>query len=166
MLEKSSKQDAKVHDGEVLVCSTVSCKGAVEQGLNPPISKSQLVYSRRVKDEVDKQLLKNKDLLAEVVADIPVEGYSKEVIDTMNFALVVGLYWGGDDKRMLNLLSSIEMEKGELAAPKVKGKRELKNLDYSLNFEASGRRSSQAKCQRRQGFLGSKNAFSFSPEVQ
>jgi hypothetical protein len=36
-------------------------------------------------------LLKNKDLLAEVVADIPVEGYSKEVIDTMNFAPVVRL---------------------------------------------------------------------------
>jgi hypothetical protein len=48
-------------------------------------------------------LLKNKDLLAEVVVDILVEGYSKEVIDTMNFAPVVRLSWGGDDKRLSNL---------------------------------------------------------------
>ena len=107
------------------------------------------MYSRRFKDEVAKQLLKNKDLLAEVVANIPVEGYSKEVIDTMNFAPVVGLSWGGDDKRMLNLLSGIEKEQQELAAPKVKGKRELTNLDCSLNFEASSQRTTQAKCQRR-----------------
>jgi hypothetical protein len=79
---------------------------------------------------------------------------------------MVGLSWGGDDKRMLNLLSGIEKEKWELAAPKVKGKRELKNLDCSLNFEASSRRSSQAECQRWWGFLGSKNTFSFPLEVQ
>ena len=70
------------------------------------------------------------------------EGYSKEVIRTMNFALVVGLSWGGDDKRMLNLLSSVEKEKRELSASKVKGMRELKNLDCSLNLEASGRNMS------------------------
>ena len=96
----------------------VSSLGAVEVGLNPLVSKSQVVYAWRVKDEVSKQLLKNKELLAEVVADIPAEGYSKEVIRTMNFAPVVGLSWGGDDKRMLNLLSGIEKEKWELA-PKV-----------------------------------------------
>ena len=124
------------------------------------------MYSWRVKDEVAKQLLKNKDLLAEVVADIPVEGYSKEVIDTMNFAPVVGLSWGGDDKRLSNLFSVIEKQKRELAAPKVKGKRELKNLVCTLNFEARGWRSSQVTCQRRRGFFGSKNAFSFPPEVQ
>ena len=105
---------------------------------NPPVSKSLPVYSRRVKDEVAKQLLKNKDLLAEVVADILVEGYSKEVIDMMNFAPVVGLSWGGDNKRLSNLFSVIEEEKWELAAPKVKGKRELKNLECSWNFEARG----------------------------
>ena len=116
--------------------------GAVEVGLNPFVSKSQVVYARKVKDEVSKQLLKNKELLAEVVADIPAEGYSKEVIRTMNFAPVVGLSRGGDDKRMLNLLSGIEKEKRELAAPKVKGKRELKNLECSLNIEASSQRSS------------------------
>jgi hypothetical protein len=43
---------------------------------------------------------------------------------------------------MLNLLSKIEKEKWELAAPKVKGKRELENLECSFNVEASGQRSS------------------------
>jgi hypothetical protein len=62
---------------------------------------------------------------------------------------------------MLNLLSKIEKEKRELAAPKVKGKRKL-----TFNVEASGQRSLQAKCQHRRGFLGSKNAYSFPPEVQ
>jgi hypothetical protein len=45
LLEKSSKQDAEIDDGEVRVCSTVSSNGAVELGLNNPVSKSQLVYS-------------------------------------------------------------------------------------------------------------------------
>ena len=76
--------------------------GAAEVGLNLTASKSQVVYAWRVKDEISKQLLKNKEMLAEVVVDIPAEGYSKEVIRTMNFAPVVGLSWGGDDKRMLN----------------------------------------------------------------
>jgi hypothetical protein len=140
--------------------------GAAEVGLNPTVSKSQVVNARRVKDEISKQLLKNKELLAEVVVDIPAEGYSKEVIRTVNFAPVVGLSWGGDDKRMLNLLSKIEKEKRELANPKVKGKRELKNLECSFNIEASGQRSSQAKCRHRWGFLRSKNSYSFLPKVQ
>jgi hypothetical protein len=125
-----------------LLEKSVLSLGAVEVGLIPPVSKSQVVYARRVKDEVSKQLLKNKELLVEVVVDIPAEGYSKEVICTMNFAPVVGLSWVGDDKRMLNLLSGIKKEKRKLAAPKVKGKRELKNLEYSLNIEASDQRSS------------------------
>jgi hypothetical protein len=118
------------------------------------------------KDPKPVELIKNKELIADKVANMPTEGYPKEVIRTFNFAPVVGLSWGGEDKRMLNLLSEIEKEKRELAAPKVKGKRELKNLECSLNFEASGKRSSQAKCQRRQGSLGSKNVLSFPPEVQ
>jgi hypothetical protein len=100
------------------------------------------VYSWRIKDKVAKQLLKNKDLLSEVVADILVEGYSKEVIDMMNFAPVVALSWGGDDKRLSNLFSVIEKEKRKLAAPKVNGKWELKNLECPWNSEARGRRSS------------------------
>jgi hypothetical protein len=51
----------------------------------PPsfVSKSQLGYSRRVKEKVAKQLNKNKEMLAEVVVVNPgegVEGYSKEVL--------------------------------------------------------------------------------------
>jgi hypothetical protein len=97
-----------------LLEKSVLSLGVVEVGLIPHVSKSQVVYARRVKDEVSKQLQKNKELLAKVMADIPTEGYSKEVIHTMNFALVVGLSWGGDDKRMLNLLFGIEKEKQEL----------------------------------------------------
>jgi hypothetical protein len=127
--------------------TSVLSLGAADVGLNPTKSKFEVVHARRVKDEISRQLLKNKKILDEVVADIPAEGYSKEVISTMNFAPVVGLSWGGDDKRMLNLLSKIEKDKQELAAPKVKGKRELKNLECSFNVEVSGQRSSQAKCQ-------------------
>jgi hypothetical protein len=106
-----------------------------ELGLHSPASKSQRVYSRRVKEEeIAKQLLKNKGLIAEVVADCPVKGYSKEVMETMNFAPVMGLSWGGDDKRMMNLLSVILKEKKKHAAPTTK------------DLEAGDQRSSQVKC--------------------
>jgi hypothetical protein len=116
------------------------------------ISKSQLEYSQRVKEKVAKQLLKNEELLAKVVAETPVEGvegYPKVVLNAVNFAPVVGLSWGGDERRLLDLFSVIDKEKEPLIdffVPKVKGKRELKNLECSINFEARGRKSSQAKC--------------------
>jgi hypothetical protein len=31
------------------------------------------------------------------------EGYSKEVINMLNFASMMGLTWGGDDKSLLDL---------------------------------------------------------------
>jgi hypothetical protein len=68
----------------------------------------------------------------------------------------------------LDLFSVIEEEWEPIigvSAPKVKGKRELKNLECSINFEARGRRTSPAKCQHRWGVFGSKNVFSFPPEV-
>ena len=46
-------------------------------GLIPTVSKTQVVYARRVKDEISKQLLKNKEILSEVVAYILAEGFSK-----------------------------------------------------------------------------------------
>jgi hypothetical protein len=58
------------------------------------ISKSQLGYSRRGKEKVVKQLYKNKEMLAEVVVETPVEGvdgYSKGVVNAMNFTTDVGL---------------------------------------------------------------------------
>ena len=115
------------------------------------ISKSQLGYFRRVKYKVAKQLIKNKELLAEVVIDNPEEGveeYSKEVHRMMKMAFVVGMTWGGDNAKMLDLLSARER--------KAKGMRELKNLDCSV---------SSVKGQRRRGRVGSKNAISFPPEV-
>jgi hypothetical protein len=42
----------------------------------------------------------------------------------------------------------------------------IMEVQLYIIWVASGQRSSQAKCQRRRGFLGSKNAYSFSPEVQ
>jgi hypothetical protein len=61
---------------------SVLALGTVEVGLNSPVSKYEVVYARKVKDEVSKQLLKNKELIAEEVANISAEGYSKEVIRT------------------------------------------------------------------------------------
>ena len=79
------------------------------------------------------------------------EGYSKEVLDMMNFAPVVGMFWGREDKKLLDLFSV--MDKRER---KAKGMRELKNLDCSISL---------VKHQRRWRVVGSKNAFSFPPEV-
>ena len=73
------------------------------------ISKSQLGYSRRMKEKVSKQLNKNKEMLAEVVVVNPgevVEGYSKKVLSVMNVSPVEGMSWGGDDKKLLDLLSA------------------------------------------------------------
>jgi hypothetical protein len=84
------------------------------------VSKSQLGYFRRVKDKVTKQLNKNKELLVEVVIDNPEEGvkvYSKEVHSAMNMASVVGMTWGGNDSKMLDLFSARER--------KAKGMREI-----------------------------------------
>jgi hypothetical protein len=60
----------------------------------------------------------------------------------------VGMTWGGDDKKMLDLLSARER--------KAKGMRELKNLDCSVF---------PVKRQRRRERIGSKNAITFPPEV-
>jgi hypothetical protein len=66
--------------------------GISNSPLHSPVSNSQLCYSWRVKEKVAKQLHKNKELLAKIVAETLVEGeegYSKEVIDTMNFTSVM-----------------------------------------------------------------------------
>ena len=105
---------------------------------------SQLGYSRRVKDKVAKQLHKNKDLLAETPVE-GVEGYSQVVLDVVRFVPNVGLSCGGDEKSLLDLFSIIEKEresKNDVSAPKVKEKRELKNLEFSIHFEARGHCSS------------------------
>jgi hypothetical protein len=124
-------------------------------------SMSQVVYSRRVKEKVAKQLHKNKELLAEAVVDIQVgaKGYSKAALDVMKFALVVRMTWGGEDIKLLDMVSDLDTQKAsfEVSTPKVRGMRELKNLDYTV---------SPVKGQRQRGFLGSNSDFSFPPEVQ
>jgi hypothetical protein len=131
---------------EVVPSSASLTSGVAELGirnspLHSPMSKSQLCYSRRVKEKVAKQLHKNKELLAEIVAKTPVEGeegYSKEVINMMNFVSMLGLTWGGDDKNLLDLFSAIDKEKREsVSVTKVKGLRELNNLECTLNLKAT-----------------------------
>jgi hypothetical protein len=114
---------------------------------NSFVSMSQLWYTRRVKEKVAKQLNKNKVLIAEVVGVIPEVG-EDWVANALNLAPVLRLTWGGEDKKLRDLV--------EASVPKVKGMRELKNLDCTI---------SPMKGKRLQGWLGSKNAFSFPPEV-
>ena len=99
------------------------------------VSKSQLGYFRRVKEKVAKQLIENKEMLAETMVVNPgegVEGYSKEVHSVMDMASMVGMTWGGDGNKLLDLLSARER--------KAKRMRELKNLDYSISPVKSQRR--------------------------
>ena len=63
------------------------------------VFKPQIGYKRRVKDKIAKQAHKNNELLAKVVAETPakgVGGYSKVVLDAVQFASTVGLSCGGD----------------------------------------------------------------------
>jgi hypothetical protein len=112
-----------------------------------PINSSVSWYNRRVKEKVAKQLNKNKELSAEAVGISPVGGGDR-VSDALNLAPVLGLSWGGEDKKLRDII--------EATVPKVKGMRELKNLDCDI---------SPVKDKRRRGWSGSKNARSFPPEV-
>jgi hypothetical protein len=87
------------------------------------------------------------DLIAEAMGVILVVGEDR-VANALNLAPILGLSWGGEDKKLRDLVVA--------SVPKVKGMRELKNLDYTI---------SPVNGQRRQGWLRSKNAFSFPPEV-
>jgi hypothetical protein len=115
--------------------------------INSSISLSQGWYNRRVKEKAAKQLNKNKEVTAEAVGVIPVVGEDR-VADALNLAPVLGLSWGGEDKKLRDLV--------EVIVPKAKGMRELKNLDCAI---------SPVKGKRQRGWLGSKNASSFPPEV-
>jgi hypothetical protein len=119
----------------------------ISQSSTSSVSKSQWGYYWRVKEKVAKQLNKNKELLAKAVAITPgvgVEGYSKEVLNCGEMS------WGGDDKKLLDMLSTRDKEQ------KVKGMRELKNLDCSFSLV-------KAQCRRRVG--GPKNDISFLPKI-
>jgi hypothetical protein len=64
-------------------------------------------------------------LIAEVVGVIPMVGEDR-VANTLNLAPVLGLSWGGEDKKLWDLV--------EATVPKVKGMRELKNLDCTISL--------------------------------
>jgi hypothetical protein len=107
------------------------------------VFKSQLGYSWRVKEKVAKQLYKNQELLAVVVAETPVEGYSKVVLDAENFAPVMGLSWGGDEKSLLDLfLSLIRIRRGSLLftfllkSLRGRGSSKIWNVPLILRLEA------------------------------
>ena len=114
----------------------LSHPGMMESGapIYSYVSKSQLGYSLRVKNNTGKQLKKNKKLLTEVVVDTPVvgvEGYSEVVLDTMELAPTLGLTYGVMRKAFLNLFLVIEndryCEEGVFAS-NTKRKSELKNF--------------------------------------
>jgi hypothetical protein len=115
------------------------------------VRKSQLGYSWRVKKKIGKQLNKNKKLLAKTVEDTPVvrvEGYSKGVLDVMEHASNLGLTFGGDEKRLSDLFLVIEEDRfreEDVSFSNTKGKREIKNLECSINFEARGCGTSRVK---------------------
>ena len=103
------------------------------------VSTGDLGYSQRVKKKISKQLNKNKKLLAENVEDTPmirVEGYSEGVLNVMELTPNLGLTFGGNEKRLSDLFSVIEEEQfceEEVSISNSKGKRELKNLECSIN---------------------------------
>jgi hypothetical protein len=92
--------------------------------INSSISLSQLWYTRRVKEKVAKQLNKNKEFITEVVGVMLVVG-EDWVVDALNLTPVLGLSWGGEDKKLWDLV--------EATVLKVKGMRELKNLDCAIS---------------------------------
>jgi hypothetical protein len=95
-----------------------------------PMSMSQLAYSQKVKEKVAKQLHKNKKLLVEAVVDIEVgaKGYSKAALDVMKFAPVVGMTWGDEDNKLLDMVFALDKRKPsfEVSTSKVKGMRKLR----------------------------------------
>ena len=76
------------------------------------------------------------------VTQIGTKGYPKVALDAMKFPPIVGMTWGGKDNKMLEMFSAFDKRKPsvDVSTPKVKGLRELKNLDCTL---------SPVKCQRR-----------------
>jgi hypothetical protein len=88
------------------------------------VSKAQMGFSKRRKDKLAQQ-----------------PPYSKEVLQAMKLAPFMGISVGGkDENKCLALLSAIDKEhkkdaaavKREAATQRVKGLRELKNLDCSM----------------------------------
>jgi hypothetical protein len=72
------------------------------------------------------------------------EGVSEIVQRAMEIGPMLGISCGGDGNQLLNLLTALDKEHCQevSATPSkrgTKGKRELKNLECSINFEGSSR---------------------------
>jgi hypothetical protein len=77
-----------------------------------------------------------------------VEGSYEVVLGAMELAPTLGLTFDGDEKSLLNLFLVIEEDQlciEGASASNTKGKRELKNLECSIKFEARGCGSSRAE---------------------
>jgi hypothetical protein len=120
-------------------------------------SKKHEGYARRAKEKFAKQVYKNRELFTEVVVDSPEKGeenYSEVALDALKFASKMGWTGGeGDEKSLLNLFSKIEEERKPTF--KIKGKRELKNLECSINYEDKERPSPE-RCNRHAGLCWDK----------
>jgi hypothetical protein len=96
------------------------------------VFKSQKGYSRRVKNNIGKQLIKNENLLAFVADTLTVEeeGYSEGVLGAMELALTLGLIVGDDEKKLLRVfflsLKRIETVIRGCLSPIVRGRGSLK----------------------------------------
>ena len=79
---------------------------------------------------------------------VGVEGHSEVVLDTIKLVSTLGLSFGVDDKSLMKFFSDIEENGNRVEGVSVsnsKGKRELKNLKCSINFDARGSGSSRVK---------------------
>jgi hypothetical protein len=79
--------------------------------------------------------------------EMGVIGYFEAMQDAKSCYHTMGISYGGDEKCFLDLLTLID-EGQCISAPKPKGSRQVKNLECSINFDATGVRSSQSKGKR------------------
>ena len=94
----------------------------------------------------------NKKSLAETRngenGEVGDEGYFEFLLSAMGATPTIGISFGGDEKRLMDLFSPIEegryLEDG-VSTSKPKGRMDLKNLECSINFDAIGSGSSRDK---------------------
>jgi hypothetical protein len=77
-------------------------------------------------------------------------GYSEVVQCAKDIYPILGISWRGNEKKLLDLLTVLEEERHEVlvSPPKPKGRRELKNLECSIDFDARDDYSSRGKGKR------------------
>jgi hypothetical protein len=131
---------------------------------------SQQGYSRRVKN-IGAQLNKKMNNFVEAVVATPsagVEGYSEVMLNAMEVTPTLGLSFGGEEKRLNDIFLVIEEDwycEDGVATSNTKGKRELKNLECSINFEARGSGYSRGKGKVACKFMIDRVFFGFQGSV-